>query len=97
MPPLAGVFGHWVGLGALMRGIAALAFQRVFSGAGLQRGVIVPRQADCCRLSALCNAVTYHVSRTGLALRAIADSQSLAEAMGINVQRRFTLTWQLAA
>ena len=50
-------------------------------------------------ISALCIAAVswfYRASRTGLALRAIADSQSLAGAMGINVQRHFTLTWAIA-
>lgn len=48
--------------------------------------------------SSLCIAAVswfYRASRTGLALRAIADSQSLAGAMGINVQRHLTLTWAI--
>src|SRR4029079_9695143 len=38
----------------------------------------------------------YHGSRTGLALRAIADNQSLAMSAGIDVQWHFTLAWSIA-
>jgi branched-chain amino acid transport system permease protein len=35
-------------------------------------------------------------SRTGIAMRAVADSQTIAMAMGINVQRYFAYAWALA-
>ncbi len=35
-------------------------------------------------------------SRTGVAMRAVADSQQVAMAMGINVQRYFALAWAMA-
>ena len=35
-------------------------------------------------------------SRTGIAMRAVADSQQVAMAMGINVQRYFALAWAMA-
>src|SRR5260221_85889 len=35
-------------------------------------------------------------SRMGIAMRAVADSQQVAMAMGINVQRYFALAWALA-
>ena len=50
-------------------------------------------------VAALCIAVVswfYQASRTGLALRAIADDQPLAMSAGIDVQRYFTLTWAIA-
>jgi branched-chain amino acid transport system permease protein len=96
-----------LGLGALMRGVAALVFQRVPSAIPLPmpaeplilHGVIVPLDKLIgAGIAALCiTAVSwfYRASRTGLALRAIANSQSLAGAMGINVQRHFTLTWAI--
>ncbi len=103
--PLVAMIMITLGLGALMRGVAALVFQRVPGAIPLPipaeplvlYGVIVPLDkliAAC--IAALCIAAVswfYRVSRTGLALRAIADSQSLAGATGINVPRHFTLTW----
>jgi branched-chain amino acid transport system permease protein len=50
-------------------------------------------------VAAVCIAIVswfYQASRTGLALRAIADSQSLAMSAGIDVQRHFTLIWAIA-
>src|SRR6202021_3704741 len=35
-------------------------------------------------------------SRTGIAMRAVADSQQVAMAMGINVQRYFGIAWAMA-
>ena len=35
-------------------------------------------------------------SRTGIAMRAVADSQQVAMAMGINVRRYFALAWAMA-
>src|SRR6185312_5632855 len=35
-------------------------------------------------------------SRTGIAMRAVADSQQVAMAMGINVRRYFAFAWALA-
>jgi branched-chain amino acid transport system permease protein len=35
-------------------------------------------------------------SRVGIAMRAVADSQQVAMAMGINVQRYFALAWAMA-
>ena len=105
--PLAAIIMITLGLGALMRGVAALAFQRIPGAIPLPlpteplilRGVIVPLdKLIAASISALCIAAVswfYRASRTGLALRAIADSQSLAGAMGINVQRHFTLTWAI--
>src|SRR5262249_30351538 len=49
-------------------------------------------------IATLCIAIVgwfYRASRTGLALRAVADNQLLAVAMGINVQRYFILTWAI--
>jgi branched-chain amino acid transport system permease protein len=103
--PLAAMIMITLGLGALMRGIAALVFTQVPGAIPLPMpaepvmlyGVIVPVDkliAAC--VAALCIATVswfYRASRTGLALRAMADSRSLAGAMGINVQRHLTLTW----
>ena len=106
--PLVSIIMITLGLGALMRGVAAIVFQRVPSAISLPlpseplivQGVIVPLDkltAAC--VAASCIAIVgwfYQASRTGLALRAIADDQSLAMSAGIDVQRHFTLTWAIA-
>jgi branched-chain amino acid transport system permease protein len=106
--PLVSIIMITLGLGALMRGMAAIIFQRVPSTIPLPlpseplivQGIIVPLDkliAACA--AAICIAFVswfYQASRTGLALRAIADDQSLAMSAGINVQRHFTLTWAIA-
>ena len=106
--PLISIIMITLGLGALMRGVAAIIFQRVPSAITLQlpseplivQGIIVPLDkliAAC--VAAVCIAIVswfYQASRTGLALRAIADSQSLAMSAGIDVQRHFTLTLAIA-
>jgi len=35
-------------------------------------------------------------SRKGIAMRAVADNQQVAMAMGINVERYFALAWSMA-
>ncbi len=39
----------------------------------------------------------YRLSRTGIAIRATADDQSTAEAVGIDIRRIFSLSWVVAA
>jgi len=106
--PLVAMIMITLGLGALMRGVGSVVFQGVPGGISLPipseplilQGVIVPRdRLVAAGMATLCIGVVswfYHVSRAGLALRAIADSQLLASATGINVQRYLTLTWAIA-
>jgi branched-chain amino acid transport system permease protein len=106
--PLVSIIMITLGLGALMRGVAAIAFQRVPSEIPLElpseplivQGVIVPvDKLIAAGVAAVCIAIVswfYRASRTGLALRAIADDQVVAMAVGINVQRHLTLTWAIA-
>lgn len=106
--PLVAMIMITLGLGAFMRGVAAIAFQRMPSAIPLPlpteplvlNDIIVPLdKLIAASIAALCLACVswfYRASRTGLALRAIADSQPIAAAMGINVQRHFTLTWAIA-
>jgi branched-chain amino acid transport system permease protein len=106
--PLVSTIMITLGLGALMRGVAAIAFQRVPRAIPLElpseplivQGVIVPLdKLIAAGVAAVCIAIVswfYRMSRTGLALRAIADDQLVAMAVGINVQRHFTLTWAIA-
>jgi len=103
-PPIA-VIMVTLGLGALMRGVAALAFRGI-PGAmpvSLPRDPLVlagiPVQADRLLVAgiAIGGAVLvtafFHATRTGLALRAIADDQQVATAMGVDVDQHFAITW----
>jgi branched-chain amino acid transport system permease protein len=94
-----------LGLGALMRGFAAIAFS------GAPTRIALPIPSDPLRVHGLSisadrlvAAVVATISiglltwlfqrtRTGVALRAIADDQQVAMAMGIDVRRYFAVTW----
>jgi len=96
-----------LGLGALMRGASALGLQGLTGRIELPippepiavHGVLVSTEklvaAVVAALAVGLAAGLFHWSRTGLALRAIADDQQVALAMGIDVQRHFALTWGL--
>jgi branched-chain amino acid transport system permease protein len=106
--PLVAMIMITLGLGALMRGVAAVVFQRVPGAITLPLpseplivyGIIVPLdKLTAAGVSTVCIALVswfYRASRSGVALRAAADNQSLAAAMGINIQRYFTLSWAIA-
>jgi branched-chain amino acid transport system permease protein len=94
-----------IGLGTLMRGVAALAFT------GMPRGISLPVLPEPLLLPGISvspeKLVTaaiaaagvvlvtwfYQRSRTGVALRAIADDPQAASAAGIDVHRQFALLW----
>jgi branched-chain amino acid transport system permease protein len=94
-----------LGLGAVMRGVAALCFRGVPGAMTLP--VSLERVSLCgidiagdklvaALISAVCvGGVSwfFHYSRTGIALRAIADDQQAALASGIDVQQHFALVW----
>lgn len=105
--PLISLIMVTLGLGALMRGAAAIAFQGVPSAVSLPipqeplsvLGLAVPIGR---LVAAAVAAVTIVVvtcffsrSRTGLALRAVADDQQGAMAVGIDIHRHFAITWAL--
>lgn len=95
-----------LGLGMLMRGTGPL----LFSGTQGLRPVIlapldiggVPVAADkliAAVVAGLCTvlvAAFYRFSRTGVALRAIADDQQAAASVGIDVDRHLLIVWGLA-
>ena len=106
--PLISLIMVTLGLGALMRGAGALLFRGIPGAIPLPidpgayavvNGVaIAPEKIAAASVSAACIAGTtwfFHRSRTGVALRAIADDQQVAMAMGIDVQRHFSLTWMI--
>jgi branched-chain amino acid transport system permease protein len=94
-----------LGLGALLRGATAIVFGGVprrlplapLTDPLVVGGVLVaPDKLVAATVAALAAAIAawfFQQSRTGLALRAIADDPQVALSMGIDVHRHFALTW----
>jgi branched-chain amino acid transport system permease protein len=106
--PIISVIMATIGLAAVLRGVATLAF-----GAGT-RAIVMPISDSPISLGPVTVPPVQVVgagvslvflagfswfflkSRVGVAMRAVADSQQVAMAMGINVQRYFALAWAMA-
>jgi len=106
--PVIAVVMATIGLAAVLRGTATMAF-----GAGT-RAIVMPVTDEPLEFSGLMLPPVQLVgagvslvflagftwfflkSRTGIAMRAVADSQQVAMAMGINVRRYFALAWAMA-
>jgi branched-chain amino acid transport system permease protein len=106
--PVIAVIMATIGVAAVLRGSATLAF-----GAGT-RAIVMPVSDDPIFLGPIMlppveivgaaisliflAAFTWFFLRTrmGIAMRAVADSQQVAMAMGINVRRYFAFAWALA-
>ena len=106
--PVISVIMATIGLQAVLRGFATLAF-----GAGT-RAITMPISDSPISLGPVTVPPVQVVgagvslvflagftwfflkSRVGVAMRAVADSQQVAMAMGINVQRYFALAWAMA-
>jgi branched-chain amino acid transport system permease protein len=106
--PVIAVVMATIGLAAVLRGTAVMAF-----GAGT-RAIVMPVSDEPFKLGPIMlppvqlvgagvslvflAAFTWFFlkSRTGIAMRAVADSQQVAMAMGINVRRYFALAWAMA-
>ena len=106
--PVIAVVMATIGLAAVLRGTAVMAF-----GAGT-RAIIMPVSDEPFELGPIMlppvqlvgagvslvflAAFTWFFlkSRTGISMRAVADSQQVAMAMGINVRRYFALAWAMA-
>jgi branched-chain amino acid transport system permease protein len=96
-----------IGLGAMMRGTAALVFTGIPSGIPLPASTeplllngfpVSPEKLIAALTAAGAIALLtwlYHYSRTGIALRAVADDPTAASAAGINTQRLFALVWAM--
>jgi branched-chain amino acid transport system permease protein len=94
-----------LGLGAVVRGAVPIVLHDVPGGPRLPlpadalvlHGVIVPLDkllaAGVAAIVVAAVAAALRWSRTGLALRAIADDQQVAAAMGIDVHHHFAITW----
>ncbi len=106
--PIIAVIMATIGVAALLRGVATLAF------GGGTRAIMLPVDDDPIMLGSLMlppvqlvgatvslvflGAFTWFFlkSRMGVAMRAVAESQQVAMAMGIDVRRYFALAWALA-
>ena len=107
--PLIAVIMVTLGLGMLMRGAASLALRGIPGAIPLPLppdpfiawGVLVSTEKLVAAATAtVCVAAVswfFRRSRTGLALRAIADDQQTAMAAGINVHRHFAIAWAMMA
>ena len=97
-----------IGLGAVMRGTAALVFAGIPSGLPLPvapeplllDGLSVPPEKLPAALVAASGIALltwfYQYSRTGMRLRAIADDPNAAAAAGIDVHRLFAIVWAIS-
>src|SRR5579864_2445254 len=106
--PVIAVVMATIGLAAVLRGTATMAF-----GAGT-RAIVIPVSDEPFQLGPVMlppvqlvgagvslvflAAFTWFFlkSRIGIAMRAVADSQQVSMAMGINVRRYFALAWAMA-
>jgi len=105
--PLISVIMVTLGLGALMRGAAPFLFAHATARLPLpipeEPLVILDISIPLSRLIALVVAVVaiagvsafFRWSRTGVALRALADDQQVALSVGIDVNRHLAITWGL--
>jgi len=96
-----------LGVGVLIRGTTGLVLARIPAGVALPlpRDVVsvagVPIATDklaAAVIAVLCIAaltVFFRTSRTGLALRAVADDQQVAMAVGIDLERHFAIAWSV--
>ena len=106
--PVIAVVMATIGLAAVLRGVAVLAF-----GAGTKAIVMPVGDAPLFLGPVMLPPVQlvgagvsivflggftwfFLKSRTGVAMRAVADNQQVAMAMGINIRRYFALAWAMA-
>jgi branched-chain amino acid transport system permease protein len=105
--PLLSMIMVTLGLGALLRGAVTLVFGGIPARLVLPtptealviRGVpLAAEKLAAAAVAAACVAVVAWIlqgSRTGIALRAIADDQQAAMSAGIDLHRHFAITWAL--
>lgn len=106
--PLISLIMVSIGLGTLMRGSAAIVFAGIPGGIPLPipqallaiHGVPVsPDKLAAAAVAAVCITALswfFRGSRTGVALRAIANDQQAAMAVGISIHRHVAIAWALA-
>ena len=106
--PVVAVIMATIGLAAMWRGLTPIVFgsgtRGVFLPIGDEPIVIGPASLPPIQVLGASVAVLFFLafnwffkkSRMGVAMRAVADNQQVAQAMGINVERYFALAWAMA-
>jgi branched-chain amino acid transport system permease protein len=106
--PVVAVIMATIGVAALLRGAATLIFgagtRAIVMPVGDEPLFLGPVMLPPVELVGAAVSLVFLVaftwfflySRTGIAMRAVADSQQVAMAMGINVHRYFALAWAMA-
>ncbi|MBN9562955.1 MAG: branched-chain amino acid ABC transporter permease [Alphaproteobacteria bacterium] len=106
--PVVAVIMATIGLAAVLRGLVPMIFGAETRALTLPIGdepvrigalSLQPAQLAGACVAVLCLVVFtwfFRASRTGIAMRAMADDQQVATAMGINVERYFALAWAMA-
>jgi branched-chain amino acid transport system permease protein len=105
--PVVAVIMATIGLAAMLRGLTPIVFGGETRALNLPIGdnpiEIGPASVPPIRLLGAAVAILFFVaftwffkkSRMGVAMRAVADNQQVAQAMGINVERYFAIAWAM--
>jgi branched-chain amino acid transport system permease protein len=106
--PVVAVIMATIGLAAVLRGIGPVLFGSEIRAVSLPIGdtpvTLGPASLPPIQIVGAVVAILLFVaftwlfkkSRMGVAMRAVADNQQVAQAMGINVERYFALAWAMA-
>jgi branched-chain amino acid transport system permease protein len=106
--PVVAVIMATIGLAAIIRGLGPVIFGKEVRSISLPIGddpiVLGPANLPPIQVLGAGVAIVFFIgfswffkkSRMGVAMRAVADSQQVAQAMGINVERYFALAWAMA-
>src|SRR6266516_703726 len=106
--PIVAIIMATIGLAAILRGLPPLAFGAETRALPLPIGdepyIVGPAAIPPIHLLGIvvtvaflgCFTLFFMKSRMGVAMRAVADNQQVAMAMGINVERYFALAWAMA-
>jgi branched-chain amino acid transport system permease protein len=90
--PIVAVIMATIGLAAVLRGLTPI----VFGGETRALPLLQILGAVVAILLFIAFSWFFKKSRMGVAMRAVADNQQVAQAMGINVERYFALAWAMA-
>ena len=106
--PVVAVIMATIGLAAMLRGLAPVIFGSETRALSLPIGdepiALGPASLPPIQVLGAVVAIVFFLgfswffkkSRMGVAMRAVADNQQVAQAMGINVERYFALAWAMA-
>jgi len=106
--PVVAVIMATIGLAAMIRGLGPVIFGKEVRAVSLPIGddpiVLGPANLPPIQVLGAVVAIVFFLgfswffkkSRMGVAMRAVADNQQVAQAMGINVERYFAYAWAMA-